>query len=115
MATATKSRPKVRDNKITRLIIPALYDTPGLTINEVIDPNTGNPVEALYFYEARGFDKDGNPHLDKDGQPVKPLIEVMPEPVRTGKRGRPANRWKLTKSVRDSERKRRQRAAKEAS
>lgn len=114
MATATVSKPKVRDNKINRLIIPALYDTPGLTINEVIDPNTGKPVEALYFYQALGFDKDGKPVLDKDGNPVPTLIEQMDEPVRTGRRGRPAKRWKLTKATRDKVRRQRQRAAKSA-
>lgn len=113
MATATKPRSKTRDNKFTRLILPALYETPGLTINEIVDPTTGKPVEALYFYQASGFTKKG-PILDSEGNPVKPLIEVMPEPVRTGKQGRPANRWKLTKSVRDAERKRRQRVAKES-
>jgi len=112
MATATLSKPKTRDNKITRVIIPALYDTPGLTINEIVDPRTNKPVEALYFYQARGLDKDGKPVLDKDGEPVTPLIEQMSEPVRTGKRGRPAKRWKLTKSTRDKVRKQRQRAAK---
>jgi hypothetical protein len=114
MATATASKPKVRDNKITRLIIPALYDTPGLTINEVIDPKTESPVEALYFYEARGIDKDGNPKLDSQGNPVKPLIEQMNDDVRTGRRGRPAKRWKLTKATRDQVRRARQRAAKNA-
>jgi translation elongation factor P/translation initiation factor 5A len=74
---------KARDNKITRVILPALYNTPGLTINAV---------------------------LDKDGQPVKPLIEQMDEPVRTGKRGRPAKRWKLTKATRDKMRKQEKRA-----
>lgn len=95
MATATKSKPKVRDNKITRLIIPALFETPGLTINEIVDPNTGKPVEALYFYEGI-----------KQG-----LIEQQAEPVRSGKRGRPAKRWKLTKSTRDKVRKAQKRAA----
>jgi hypothetical protein len=93
MATA---KPKTRDNKVTRLIIPALYDTPGLTINEVVDSRTGKPVEALYFYDAL-----------KAG-----VIEQMDEPVRTGKRGRPARRWKLTKATRDRVRKQRQRAEK---
>ena len=96
MATATKSKPKARDNKITRLIVPALYDTPGLTINEVVDPATGKPVEALYFYDALKAN----------------VIEQMDEPVRTGKRGRPAKRWKLTKATRDRVRKQRQRQAK---
>jgi hypothetical protein len=100
MATATPK--KVRDNKITRLIVPALYDTPGLTINEVVDPNTGKPVEALYFYDAANPEKN-------DG---KPLIEQYADPVRTGKRGRPAKRWKLTKATRDRVRKQRQRDAK---
>ena len=102
MATATKSR--TRDNKITRVIIPALYETPGLTINEIVDDRTGKPVEALYFYAAADSEQNGG----------KAIIEKMPEPVRTGRRGRPANRWKLTKAVRDAERKRRQRAAKAA-
>jgi hypothetical protein len=101
---------KARDNKITRVILPALYNTPGLTINEIVDPERGKPVEALYFYQARGVDKDGNAVLDKDGQPVKPLIEQMDEPVRTGKRGRPAKRWKLTKATRDKMRKQEKRA-----
>jgi hypothetical protein len=95
-ATATPAKPKARTNKITRLIVPALYDTPGLTINEVIDPNTGKPVEALYFYDAE----------------TAGVIEKLNEPVRSGKRGRPANRWKLTKGTRDKVRKQRQRAAK---
>lgn len=98
-ATATKTRK--RDNKFTRLILPALYETPGLTINEIVDPRTGKPVEALYFYDAANPEKNGG----------KALIEVTGEPVKTGLRGRPANRWKLTKSVRDAERKRRQREA----
>lgn len=104
MATATPAKPKTRDNKITRLIIPALYDTPGLTINEIVDPRTGKPVEALYFYDAAKVE-------DAQGNPVKPLIEQMTEPVRTGKRGRPAKRWKLTKATRDRVRKQRQRQA----
>lgn len=111
MPAKTSAKPKTRDNKITRLIIPALYDTPGLTINEIVDPKTGKPVEALYFYSARGLDKDGEPVLDKNGEPIKPLIEQMDEPVRTGKRGRPAKRWKLTKATRDRVRKQRQREA----
>lgn len=90
MATATR---KTRNNKITRLIVPALYDTPGLTINEVVDPRTNKPVEALYFYDA----------LEAG------IIEQMPEPVRTGNRGRPAKRWKLTKATRDRVRKQRKR------
>jgi hypothetical protein len=107
MATATR---KARDNKVTRVILPALYNTPGLTINEIVDPRTGKPVEALYFYQARGVDKDGNAVLDKDGQPVKPLIEQMDDVVRTGKPGRPAKRWKLTKATRDKMRKAEKRA-----
>lgn len=105
MPTATPTR-KTRkaDNKITRLIIPALYETPGLTIKEIVDPRTNKPVEALYFYEAAR----GEGTLD---EPIKPLIERR-EDVRTGERGRPAKRWYLTKAVRDAERKRRQRAAK---
>lgn len=93
MATATK--PKTRDNKVTRLIVPALYDTPGLTINEIVDPKTNKPVEALYFYDAL-----------RAG-----LIEQQSDPVRTGRRGRPAKRWKLTKGTRDRVRKQRQREA----
>lgn len=96
-----KPKARKRDNKITRLILPALYETPGLTINEIVDPATGKPVEALYFYDAANAEKQGG----------KALIEVMPEPVRTGNRGRPANRWKLTKSARDRIRKQRQRDA----
>ena len=115
MATATPvkptTKPKQRNNKITRIILPALLDTPGLTINEIVDPRTGKPVEALYFYEARGLDKDGNPRLDKDGNPVKPLIEQMDEPVRTGERGRPAKRWRLTKATRDRLNRQRKRQA----
>lgn len=103
MATATdKPKVRTRDNKITRLILPALYETPGLTINEIVDPATSKPVEALYFYDA------ANPVKCPNG---KALIEVMPERVRTGNRGRPANRWKLTKSARDRIRKQRQRDA----
>lgn len=101
MATAApaKSARKTRDNKITRVIVPALYDTPGMTINEVVDERTGKPVEALYFYDAL-----------RAG-----VIEQQSEPVRTGKRGRPAKRWKLTKATRDRVRKQRQReAAKQA-
>lgn len=96
MATAApkSSKPKTADNKITRLIVPALYDTPGLTINDIVDPNTGKPVEALYFYDAL-----------KAG-----VIEQLSEPVRTGKRGRPAKQWKLTKVTRDRVRKQRKRA-----
>ena len=100
MATATR---KTRDNKITRIILPALYETPGLTINEIVDPSTGKPVEALYFYDAA----KGEGTLEN---PVNPLIEQMAEPVRTGKRGRPAKRWKLTKGTRDRIRKQRKRA-----
>jgi hypothetical protein len=96
MATATTPRKsKPRDNKITRLIVPALYDTPGLTIKEIVDPKTGKPVEALYFYDAL-----------KAG-----VVEQMDEPVRTGLKGRPAKKWKLTKGTRDKVRKARQRAA----
>lgn len=105
---------KQRDNKTTRLILPALFETPGLTINEIVDPKTGRPVEALYFYEARGINQDGTPKLDKDDNPVKPLIEQMDEPVRTGKKGRPAKRWKLTKSTRDRMLKQRKRAEAQA-
>src|SRR5688500_17717235 len=97
MATATatpKSKSRARDNKITRLIIPALYDTPGLSIKEIVDPSTGKPVEALYFYDAL-----------RAGQ-----IEQYDEPVRTGLRGRPAKRWKLTKNQRDRTRRARKRA-----
>jgi hypothetical protein len=103
MATATPAKSKTRDNKITRLILPALYDagSAGLTINEVVDPRTGKPVEALYFYDAANPEKN-------DG---KALIEQTTEPVRTGLRGRPARRWKLTKSTRDRITKQRKRAA----
>lgn len=114
MATAVKS--KTRDNKITRLIIPALYDTPGLTINEIKDPTTGKPVEALYFYMALdGGHKVKNKKTGEErfvALPGGQVIEQMPEPVRTGLRGRPAKRWKLTKATRDRVRKQRQRAAK---
>jgi hypothetical protein len=85
---------KPRNNKITRVILPALFETPGLTINEIVDPRTGKPVEALYFYAAAAVE-------DKDGNPLKPVIEQTGEDVRTGKQGRPAKRWKLTKSTRD--------------
>lgn len=95
MATASKPKSKVRDNKITNLIIPALYETPGLSINEIVDPKTSKPVEALYFYDAL-----------RAG-----VIEQYAEPVRTGKRGRPAKRWKLTKATRDRVRRQRQREA----
>lgn len=98
MATATPTKPRIRDNKITRVIVPALYDTPGLTINEIVDERTGNPVEALYFYDAL---RAGT-------------IVQMDEPIRTGKRGRPAKRWKLSKSTRDRVRKQRQREAAKA-
>jgi hypothetical protein len=100
MATATLARPKpkTRDNKITRLILPALFDTPGLSIKEIQDPRTGKPVEALYFYDA-----------ERAGQ-----IEKMDEPVRTGLRGRPAKRWKLTKNTRDKVRRQRAKAEKAA-
>lgn len=91
MATAKKTA----DNKITRLIVPVLYDKPGSTINDVIDPKTGKPVEALYFYDAL-----------KAG-----VIEQLSEVVKTGKRGRPAKQWKLTKATRDRVRKQRKREA----
>lgn len=96
MATATPAKPKqkTRDNKITRLIIPALYETPGLSIKEIVDPSTNKPVEALYFYDAL-----------RAGQ-----IEQYDEPVRTGLRGRPAKRWKLTKNQRDRTRRAMKRA-----
>lgn len=102
MATTAKKR----NNKTTRLILPALYDagSAGLTINEVVDPRTGNPVEALYFYDAANPEKN-------DG---KALIEQTSEPVRTGERGRPARRWKLTKSTRDRITKQRKRAQQSA-
>jgi hypothetical protein len=100
MATATPVRPKskTRDNKITRLILPALFDAPGSTIKDVIDPRTGKAVEALYFYDAQ-----------RAGQ-----IEQYDEPVRSGKRGRPAKRWKLTKNTRDKVRRARAKAEKAA-
>ena len=97
MATATKPKQRKRDNKITRLIVPALYDAPGTPIKQIVDPNTNKPVEALYFYEALR----------------KGTLVQMEDDVRTGLRGRPAKRWKLSKSARDAERKRRQRAAKQ--
>lgn len=104
MATAAPTKPKARDNKITRLILPALYDTPGLSIKEITDPRTNKPVEALYFYDAASPEKN-------DG---RALIEQMNEDVRTGLRGRPAKRWKLTKNTRDRIRRQRQRAEKAA-
>lgn len=98
MATATASKPKTRkpDNKITRLIIPALYEAPGTPAKEIIDPRTKKPVEALYFYEA-----------ERAG-----IIEKRGDDVKTGQRGRPARRWYLTRSQRDKTRKQRARAAK---
>jgi hypothetical protein len=100
MATAAPAKPKQKtaDNKITRLIIPALFETPGLSIKEIQDPRTGKAVEALYFYDA-----------ERAGQ-----IEKYDEPVRTGKRGRPAKRWKLTKNQRDRTRRAIAKAAKAA-
>lgn len=97
MATAAPAKPKVRksNSKIERLIVPALYETPGLTINEIVDPNTGKPVEALYFYEAL----------------AQGVIVQQAEPVRTGKRGRPAKRWNLAKGTRDRIRRQRKREA----
>ncbi len=92
---STKTTTRKRDNKITRVIVPALYaNKAGLPINDVIDPNTGKPVEALYFYDA-----------EKAG-----VIEKTNEPIRTGKRGRPAKVWKLTKATRDKLRKQEKRA-----
>lgn len=99
MATATKS--KQRDNKITRVILPALYDRPNTPIKEIVDPRTGKPVEALYFYDAANPEKNGG----------RALIEQSNEDVRTGKQGRPAKRWKLTKATRDRIRRQRQREA----
>lgn len=102
-ATATPPKPRERKSKIERVILPALLaaGSEGLTIREMIDPKTGKQVEALYIYQAFGFDKDGQPLTDPQGNPIKPLIEPLPEPVRTGKRGRPARRWKLNKATRD--------------
>lgn len=94
---------KARDNKITRVILPALYENPGLTINDIVDPRTGKPVEALYFYDAL----KGTGTLEN---PVGGVIEQMDEPVRTGKQGRPAKRYKLTKAQRDKMRRAQKRA-----
>lgn len=99
-STATPTKPQVkreRKSKIERVILPALLDAgaKGLTIKEMVDPVTNKPVEALYIYQAARGEGES---LDT---PVKPLIEALPEPVRTGSRGRPARRWKLTKATRD--------------
>lgn len=85
-----------RKNKVTRLIVPFLYENPGATINDVIDPDTGSPVEALYFYQG----------LRQN------LIVQQRDDVKSGERGRPAKRWNLSKGERDRIRKQRNRAAK---
>jgi hypothetical protein len=116
MAKQTSKTKRARNNKITRVILPALYDTPGLSIPEVIDPATGKSVEALYFYAAQAGGVEVK--NKKTGEvkfhafPEGKLIEQYDEPVRTGKPGRPARRWKLTKNTRDRIRRQRAREAK---
>lgn len=84
-----------RTNKVTRVIVPYLYENPGAQINDVIDPDTGKPVEALYFYQGLR----------------QKLIVQQPDDVKSGLRGRPAKRWKLAKGERDRITKQRKREA----
>lgn len=76
MAVKTTTK-KARNSKIENVVLPSLYDTPGQTIKEL-------DVQAIYVYTA----------LDEG------LVTRTNEPVRSGKRGRPANRFKLTDKAR---------------
>lgn len=95
-APKVAAKPKVRNRKVERFVLDHLFDNPGSPIKSIVDPQTGKPVEALYIYDAQ----------------TEGLIVALDEPVRTGRRGRPAKQWKLSKATRDRIRRQRQRGAK---
>ncbi len=105
MAQQTRKNNRRRNTKLENFILPTLLQADRPMSLKEIEQATGTKIQPLYVFNVLEGAEKGK---TKAGETA--LLRRDAEPVRSGKQGRPANRYRLT----DAGRKRARRLAEQA-